>query len=72
MTRSGCYIEFDDDYEDDFDYQDNLCPYCNGDGWGLVGVDWDCEDGINGPFDGESQQCPWCHGSGKANDVDVW
>jgi hypothetical protein len=28
-----------------------LCPHCHGDGWGLVGVDWDCEDGINGPYD---------------------
>lgn len=49
-----------------------LCPHCNGDGWGLVGVDWDCEDGINGPYDGESQRCPWCNGSGKAKDVSVW
>ena len=51
---------------------DDLCPHCDGDGWGIVGVDWNCEDAINGPYDGEIQQCPWCRGSGKAEDVSVW
>ena len=48
------------------------CWYCGGEGYGLVGVDWDCSDGINGPYDGESERCPCCHGSGKADDESFW
>jgi hypothetical protein len=49
-----------------------LCSHCDGNGWGIVGTDWDCEDGINGPYDGETEKCPWCHGSGKLKDVTSW
>jgi hypothetical protein len=44
---------FDDD--EFFDEPDNdeffLCSYCDGDGWGIVGTDWDTDDAINGPYD---------------------
>lgn len=48
------------------------CHYCGGDGWGIVGTDWDSDDPINGPYDGETEQCPCCHGSGKAKDCTFW
>jgi hypothetical protein len=48
------------------------CHYCGGDGWGIVGTDWDTDDAINGPYDGEVQRCPCCHGSGKAKDCTFW
>ena len=49
------------------DEDDDRCETCGGDGWGIVGTDWDCDDGINGPYDGEVAKCPDCHGSGKYN-----
>ncbi len=48
------------------------CTYCDGDGFGIVGTDWDCEDGINGPYDGETEECPNCHGTGRAKDMAFW
>lgn len=59
--------------EDDCDYEFcetdwQLCHYCGGLGWGIVGCDWDSNDAINGPYPGEVQKCPCCGGSGKAED----
>jgi hypothetical protein len=57
------------DYLDDYcDDPDNppTCHYCGGEGWGIVGTDWDSDDPINGPYDGEIEKCPCCHGSGRA------
>lgn len=47
-------------------YLDNT-PYLTPDEdcWGIVGTDWDCDDGINGPYDGQVAKCPDCHGTGK-------
>ena len=56
--------DLDDDWEP--------CWRCNGHGWGIVGVDWDCEDAINGPYDGETEKCHCCGGSGKADDCTFW
>lgn len=36
------------------------CWYCGGEGWGIVGTDWDTDDAINGPYDGEVEKCPCC------------
>jgi hypothetical protein len=61
---------------DDFEYQDfdegGRCHYCGGDGWGIVGCDWDCDDAINGPYPGEIQRCPCCNGSGNSEDCTFW
>jgi len=62
----------DQDWWDTDDKADGICPHCDGDGFGIVGVDWDCEDGINGPYDGDTERCPWCYGSGKMSDVWLW
>lgn len=64
----------DDPLNDDNDYQDedHDCWYCRGEGWGVIGDDWDCDDAINGPYDGEVQRCPCCHGTGKAKDCTFW
>lgn len=51
---------------------EEFCHYCDGQGWGIVGTDWDCEDAINGPYDGETERCPCCGGSGRAEDVQFW
>jgi hypothetical protein len=48
------------------------CSYCGGEGWGMVGVDWDTDDAINGPYDGEIEKCPSCGGSGRAKDMTFW
>lgn len=56
----------------DHDYEDGRCHTCQGQGWGIVGVDWDTDDGVNGPFDGDVVKCPNCHGSGKAEDCWYW
>jgi hypothetical protein len=55
---------------DDPDY--DACHQCSGDGWGIVGVDWDSDDYINGPYDGDIDECPCCHGSGLAKDCTYW
>lgn len=64
------------DYPDEIDRmweEDSLlCHYCGGEGWGIIGTDWDCDDPINGPYDGEIEECPCCHGSGKAEDCTFW
>jgi hypothetical protein len=60
-------IEYDDDGN-----PTHLCHYCRGDGWGIIGTDWDCDDAINGPYDGQSERCPCCHGSGLAKDETFW
>lgn len=63
-----------DDRCDDFALDDGEqdCSYCGGDGWGIVGTDWDTDDAINGPYDGETEKCPNCHGSGNAKDMTFW
>lgn len=63
--------EQDDDYEYDDD-EDRDCSYCGGDGWGIVGTDWDTDDAINGPYNGEIERCPNCGGSGNADDMTFW
>lgn len=60
------------DYDDLYDPVDELCPTCGGDGWDIVGVDWDSDDYINGPYDGQITRCPNCKGSGLAKDCWYW
>lgn len=48
------------------------CHYCGGKGHGIVGVDWESDDPINGPYEGESEECPCCGGSGSAEDCKFW
>jgi len=61
----------DEDFDDD-DPDLELCHTCRGDGWGIVGVDWDSDDYINGPYDGEVSPCPNCGGSGLEKDCTYW
>ena len=67
--RDFCQCQWD---EDDYDPDSNFCHQCRGDGWVTVGLDIDCDDGMNGPFDGETIKCPCCGGSGKASDCTYW
>ena len=63
----------DDDHYGGDDYTDDpTCHYCGGDGYGIVGTDWDSDDPINGPYDGEIERCPCCGGTGKASDCRFW
>jgi hypothetical protein len=59
---------------DDFDggCEEERCWTCGGDGWGIVGVDWECDDYVNGPYPGEFERCPNCGGSGLAKDCWYW
>ena len=61
-----------DEFYDDEDENDNPCPHCHGEGWGIIGVDWECDDPINGPYDGDIEKCPFCNGSGREEDVWIW
>lgn len=71
-----------DSYEEDepecmcMDDECSICNpashYCGGDGYGIVGTDWDTDDAVNGPYDGEVQKCPCCHGSGQSKDCTFW
>lgn len=69
----GFCIKCDVD-DDDWLYDDENCDcwYCGGQGWGLVGADWDMHDAINGPYNGEIEECPCCRGSGDAEDCTFW
>lgn len=58
--------------DDDCPLCNTLCHYCGGDGYGIVGTDWDSDDPVNGPYDGEIEKCPCCNGSGKAKDCTFW
>jgi hypothetical protein len=62
--------EPDDDFDDPDPDAD--CHYCGGEGWGIVGTDWDSDDPINGPYDGEIQPCPCCGGTGDVDDCVFW
>lgn len=66
----GDYCDYDDFGDDDPDTQP--CHTCRGDGYGIVGTDWDCTDGINGPYPGETEKCWNCHGSGLEKDCWIW
>lgn len=48
------------------------CHYCGGEGYGVVGCDWDSDDPINGPYDGEIEKCPCCGGTGRGKDCTFW
>lgn len=63
-----------DDLREDDEYDDgeHACWHCGGEGWGIVGDDWDSDDPINGPYDGEVERCPCCHGTGNAKDCTFW
>lgn len=58
--------------EDECPVCGGCCHTCGGEGWGVVGSDWDSDDPINGPYDGEIERCPNCRGSGKAKDCTYW
>jgi hypothetical protein len=61
-----------DDYEYTDFAEDSCCHYCCGEGFGIVGTDWDSDDGVNGPYPGDIEQCPCCGGTGKAEDCTFW
>lgn len=63
-----------DEYDGDDDDGDRprSCWYCGGEGYGIVGNDWDSDDPINGPYDGEIERCPCCGGTGQAEDCTFW
>lgn len=48
------------------------CHTCGGDQYGIIGIDWDSDDYINGPYDGDTTPCPNCGGSGKEKDCTYW
>jgi hypothetical protein len=54
------------------DDPEDRCWYCGGEGWGIIGTDWDADDPINGPYDGAVEKCPCCKGSGRAKDCTFW
>lgn len=68
--------EYDEEPDDERYWRDPddepVCWYCHGEGWGIVGNDWDSDDPINGPYDGDVQRCPNCGGSGNAKDCTFW
>ena len=64
--------EFCDCGDDDCPECSGSCHYCHGEGWGVIGCDWDSDDAINGPYPGQIQKCPCCHGTGKAKDCTFW
>ena len=65
--------DYPEDYEDYYpEEEERECWYCRGEGWGIVGTDWDSDDPINGPYPGEIEKCPCCHGSGNAEDCTFW
>lgn len=71
----GCSYGDDPSTSSGYDIGDDasdLCHYCDGDGWGIVGLDWDCQDGVNGPYNGEIERCSCCGGSGKEKDATFW
>jgi hypothetical protein len=73
MDRMGNRIYFDDNEPDDSYWDESCdCHYCGGEGWGIVGTDWDSDDPINGPYPGEIERCPCCGGSGDADDCTFW
>ena len=63
--------ECGDDW-DDGDDEERRCWRCGGEGYGMVGLDWDSDDPINGPYDGEVVKCNCCGGSGLAKDCWYW
>jgi hypothetical protein len=70
---SETLIDHDDhDDDDDFSEPKEKCWRCCGQGWGIVGTDWDSDDPINGPYPGETERCPCCGGTGKAEDCTFW
>ena len=72
MSEKLCH--FDRTVGDDLWNEDEGrdCWYCGGEGYGIVGLDWDTDDAINGPYDGEVERCPCCKGSGDAKDCTFW
>ena len=74
MTDLTLEVELNDDWagEEDSGPENELCWTCGGDGWGVVGLDWDCDDYVNGPYPGEVERCPNCGGSGLAKDCWYW
>jgi hypothetical protein len=77
-TPAPSVMDWERIWEDDCDdephdpWMDDECWQCGGEGWGVVGNDWDSDDSINGPYPGEVQRCPCCRGSGKAKDCWYW
>ncbi len=69
---SGDPADDDGEFDDDDPDREFNCWHCGGEGWGIIGDDWDSSDPINGPYDGEVQRCPCCGGSGDAKDCTFW
>lgn len=59
----------EDDRYDDEDVA--ICWRCDGEGFGVVGLDWDNDDPINDD-DGDAETCDCCGGSGLAEDCVYW
>ena len=76
VTSVNIMKDFPDDdcmcMDEDCPVCNDRCHYCGGDGFGIIGVDWDSDDAINGPYDGEIEQCPCCSGTGDAKDCVFW
>lgn len=61
----------DHDHDDDEFDSDRFCWRCGGDGFGIVGSDWDNDDPIN-EDDGTIERCDCCGGTGLAEDCRYW
>jgi len=66
----GWQVDCDFD-EEDYGDEEKWCHYCGGEGWGIEGHDWDCDDPL-WISPGTVRQCPCCHGSGLARDCTFW
>ena len=56
---------------DDCPVCNTTCHYCDGEGYGTVGVEFPCDDPL-WEAEGTFKRCPCCHGSGKAEDCTFW
>jgi hypothetical protein len=61
-----------DDMNYDGDPDEQRCWRCHGQGWGIVGCDWDSDDPDDESSDGEIEECDCCGGSGLAEDCEYW
>lgn len=70
-TERANQAETEEPWDGEHDDESRGCWYCGGEGWGIVDLDFPCDDPL-WDLPGSVIRCRCCGGTGDAKDCTFW